>query len=963
MKYYFQILSLFLFSQIFNACSAVTTSNNDVSTFEIVSETKKTTILYNKDENSLDSIAAYLLADDIYKVSKYKPTVITNIKEAKGNVIVIGALGTKFIETFLKDASIKNNFEHQWESYMYKTISNPKKNIEKALIIAGTNPRGTAYGVFDLSKKLGVSPWYWWADVPAKQQSTLVINQPEYYSKAPSVEYRGIFLNDEDWGLQPWAAKTLEPETGDIGPKTYAKIFELLLRLKANAIWPAMHSSTKAFFHYPGNRKMAELYQIVLGSSHAEPMLRNNVDEWNKQKWGRFNYKTNKQNVFKYWEDRVKEASNIDGIYTIGMRGVHDSGMEGVKSKAEAVEVLTEVIADQRGMLQKHINPDVTKIPQAFTVYKEVLDIYKNGLKVPEDITLVWTDDNYGYIRALSNVEEQQRVGGSGVYYHVSYWGRPHDYLWLDTTNPYLVREEMMKAYELNNRKIWILNVGDIKPAEYNMQFFLDMAFDAEQFKNPLAVKKHEADFYGGIFGTQYANDLAAVKESYFQLAFERKPEFMGWSQTERTTPIYKSAYNALSNGDEMQQRIDAYQKIEDKVVAIQQQLPENLQSAFTQLIAYPVNAAANMSKKFMYKDKALTYQAQSRKSASLYKELSHKAYEEIVNLTAKYNEVSNGKWREIMDMKPRRLPVFDNPEIELKNITSHQSINISVEDTLAVSKEKAVLPTFYVNQNDTYFMDVFLVAADQANWKVAEKPNWLTVSKEQGSLNETTLEQRIFASINWQAWKVAGSPKKDVLLIKGDDFNKTIEIHISDSYQNNLSNTVVEKNGKAVFYASQFQENASVANKFWELSKGLGHSSSVMHARPLSAITDKNVDQAPVLTYQVYTETVTKNAYLNIVAIPTHPLHTDGEVRIAVQWNDEPLQEINFKTYGRSREWKQNVLTNKAIKQIKVPVNFKGKQQLKIFMVDAGVMLDYIVLNTKDTKIPYHLGKQTIID
>ncbi|KJD31578.1 hypothetical protein PK35_14340 [Tamlana nanhaiensis] len=953
----FHKISLIAFLII--SCKSAQDNQLSNSSFEIVTPTTKTSILYGKGER-LDSITANLLAEDIYKVTSYKPKVITSTNEATKNVIVIGELKSNLIKTFLEDDAVKQEFKNQWESYIYKTITNPTKTIEKAFIITGTNPRGTAYGVFDLSKKIGVSPWYWWADVPAKKQQELIINQPEFYSSAPSVAFRGIFLNDEDWGLQPWAEHTFEPETGDIGPKTYSKIFELLLRLKANTIWPAMHPSTKAFFHYPSNRKMAEAYNIVIGTSHAEPMLRNNVDEWNKETMGHFNYKTNKESVYKYWEDRVKEAKNIDGIYSMGMRGVHDSGMEGVKSKDEAVEVLTDVIADQRGLLKKYINPNVEDVPQALTVYKEVLDLYKNGLKVPDDITLVWTDDNYGYIRSLSNAEEQKRNGGSGVYYHASYWGRPHDYLWLESTNPYLIHEEMMKAYNLNNKDIWILNVGDIKPAEYSMQLFLDMAFDAESFQKTEAVKAHQTQFFTDIFGADLGETMADIKTAYYQLAFERKPEFMGWSQTEKTTPIYKSAYNTLSYGDEISERIKSFETLENKVDSIEEKLPEALNSSFTQLLSYPVKGASNMTKKFMYRDKALVYANQGRKSASVYKDKSNNSYENIVALTKNYNALSNGKWQGIMDMKPRRLPVFDNPEINLEFKNTEKPIGISVEDTSSTKSGIPKLPTFYVNDTASYFIDVFLVKNNQASWSFENIPNWIKLSQVSGELNDRVLEKRIQVSIDWNLWKASGEPLSAQIKIKSEGFNETIQINTSNSYQNLSEASLVEKNGLAVIYASSFSNIHKTEKTFWEKQTGFGHTQSVMQAKPLNAKSTENTTEAAYLEYDIETETITNEAILKIVAIPTHPLTTDGDVRIKVQWNNEPIQELSFKTYGRSNTWKQNVLTNKAIKQMKVSLKTKGKQTLKIFMVDAGVALDYMVLNTKNKKLGYKLPKET---
>lgn len=937
------------------------TSLNKLPDFEIFTSQNQAMILYDKNNTKLDSILAYLLAEDIFKVTNYKPKVVTNITDAEGNVIVIGTINSKLITSLLSEKDIKAGFENQWESYLYKTISNPTKKIKKAFVIAGTNPRGTAYGVFNISKKIGINPWYWWADVPVKKQSELILNQPDFYSNAPSVKYRGIFLNDEDWGLQPWAAKTFEPEIGDIGPKTYSKIFELLLRLNANTIWPAMHPSTKAFFFYPDNAKVANQYQIVVGTSHAEPMLRNNVDEWDKNKYGDFNFKTNKDNVLNYWETRVKEAKNIDGIYTLGMRGVHDSGMEGVKNNEEAVAVLTEVITDQRNLLKKHINTKVETIPQAFTVYKEVLDLYKNGLQVPDDITLVWTDDNYGYIRALSNTEEQKRRGGSGVYYHASYWGRPHDYLWLSSTNPYLIQEEMMKAHHLNNKEIWILNVGDIKPIEYNMQLFLDMAYNANSFQNSSAISKHQTQFYSNIFGETYAKTINDIKETYYQLAFERKPEFMAWSQTEPTTPIFNTAYNTFSNGDEIQQRINTYENIEIQTKAIQKQLPEHLQSTFFQLVGYPVEAASNINKKFLYRDKALSYAKQGRKSATKYKILSNEAYQNIEELTKQYNVFSNGKWQSMMDMKPRRLPVFDNPSIELLELTTTEAIGFSVEDTLTSDTNLPKLPTFYTNDTSAYFIDVFLKNAEKSTWKFNDLPNWIVVNKTSGTLETSkVIEDRIYVTIDWNVWEQIGKPTSETLKLQLNSEEKHIQLNISNSYENIPKDAFIEKNGIAVVYANHFLKNTASETFNWQEISGLGHSKAVMQSSPLNSLLIENHENAPVLEYEIFTETLTKTATLNLVAIPTHPITTDGNLKIAIQWNNEPIQILNFKTEGRSNTWKNNVLSNKACVKIQVPVTTKGKQALKIFMLDAGVLLDYVMLNTKNNMFPYKLMHET---
>ncbi|MFC6099822.1 glycosyl hydrolase 115 family protein [Olivibacter domesticus] len=621
------------------------------NTFPIVTKTIKVSILYDKQAPKLDSITANLLAEDIERVTSFKPKVFTDLSKANGNVIVIGSVTSPLIKKFLsKEPAFSERLNGKWESFGLNIVDKPIGTISKALVIAGSDPRGTAFGVFTLSEKIGVSPWYWWADVPVKKSEELTVRQESYISASPTVKYRGIFINDEDWGLQPWAAKTFEPETGDIGPKTYAKVFELLLRLKANLIWPAMHPSTKAFFHYPGNPKVAEDYQIVIGSSHAEPMLRNNVDEWDVKTMGHFNYLTNKERIYKYWEDRVKESEGINAIYTIGMRGIHDGQMEGVKDMKEAVPLLDDIIKEERGLLAKYINKDVTAIPQVLTPYKEVLEIYNNGLKVPEDVTLVWPDDNYGYIRHFPSTTELKRRGGNGVYYHVSYWGRPHDHLWLGTTHPALVYQQMKLAYDSGIQKMWILNVGDIKPSEYQIELFLDMAWNINQVSAE-GIAAHLNHWLERIFDTGYATQITPLMEEHHRLAYIRKPEFMGHTRVEERDSSYQVISDLPWSEKEIKDRLLAYDALSTKAEKITNQLPTSMQDAFFELVKYPVQAAAQMNRKLLLAQLARHDKADWQQSDM--------AFDSIVTLTGQYNDLKAGKWNHIMDYQPRKLPVF----------------------------------------------------------------------------------------------------------------------------------------------------------------------------------------------------------------------------------------------------------------------------------------------------------------
>ena len=524
------------------------------------------------------------------------------------------------------------------------------------LLVAGSDSHGTAYGIMELSRLIGVSPWEWWADVTPEKKTSFVLSAEYQTLQSPSVEYRGIFINDEDWGLMPWSSQTYEPSDikGHIGPKTNARIFELLLRLRANTYWPAMHECTLPFFLTEGNRKVAEEYGIFIGSSHCEPMVCSAAGEWRRRGQGDYDYVNNSASVYKFWEDRVKEVAQQGNIYTLGMRGVHDGQMQGAKTVAEQKAVLERVLKDQRGLLQKYVNKDVTAIPQAFIPYKEVLDIYNAGLQVPDDVTLIWCDDNYGYIRHFPTAEERARKGGNGIYYHVSYWGRPHDYLWLGTFSPYLLHQQMKLAYDRGIQKMWVLNVGDIKPAEYQIELFLDMAWNIDEV-NEIGVTAHLKSWLGREFGSNCAEELLPAMEAHYQLSYIRKPEFMGNTREEERDPKYKVIKDLPWNEQTISERLRSYTVLSDVVERMESNIPADRQDAYFQLVKYPVQAAAQMNRKI------LTAQL-ARHSKADWKQ-SDAAFDSIASLTQQYNSLQNGKWNRMMDFQPRKLSVFKRVE------------------------------------------------------------------------------------------------------------------------------------------------------------------------------------------------------------------------------------------------------------------------------------------------------------
>ena len=584
-----------------------------------------------------------LLSRDLQTVLSATAHVDTNT----GNILV-GTIGqSKLIEQAGIDISALKNKK---QAFMLAVSEDGK------LVVAGSDSHGTAYGILEISRLLGVSPWEWWADVTPEKKEMFRLSSNFRELQSPSVEYRGIFINDEDWGLMPWSNKTYEPSDvkGEIGPRTNERIFELLLRLRANTYWPAMHECTLPFFLTKGNREAAKKYGIFMGASHCEPMACNAAGEWKIRGKGAYDYVNNSPAVYQFWENRVKEVAGQEILYTLGMRGVHDGKMQGAKTVEEQKAVLNRVFVDQRGLLEKYVNKDVTQVPQVFIPYKEVLDIYHAGLQVPEDVTLMWCDDNYGYIRHFPTAEERARKGGNGVYYHVSYWGRPHDHLWLSTMSPSLIYQQMKQAYDQGIQKMWILNVGDIKPAEYQIELFMDMAWNLDKVSSE-GVTAHLKHWLERELGTSCAKTILSVMQEHYRLAHIRKPEFMGNTREEEKNPVYRVVKDLPWSEREINERLNAYSELSETVEKAASKVPAGRQSAYFELVKYPVQAATQMNRKLLYAQLARHDKADWEKSDA--------AYDSIAALTQHYNSLENGKWNRMMDFKPRKLPVFNRVE------------------------------------------------------------------------------------------------------------------------------------------------------------------------------------------------------------------------------------------------------------------------------------------------------------
>ena len=963
------------------------------STVTIASDTQLATIVLDAADAKVVQKAAEMLADDVLEVSGKRPEVASSLPTSAPVVIIAGTVDrNRWIQELIKANKLDvTGLKGAWERYAIQQLDNPLPGIKKAIVVVGSDRRGAAYGLLELSRMAGVSPWTWWADVKPKKQFPLSLSVQNQLSTSPSVKYRGIFINDEDWGIQVWAAKTFEPETGDMGPKTYGKVFELLLRLRANTIWPAMHTTTTPFYLIPANKQMADDYAIVIGTSHAEPMLSNINGEWDNATMGEYRYDTNPQTIGEFFRKRATETAQFENIYTVGMRGKHDSPMiMGEDDSDSQVALLDKVITDQRKIIADVSGKSAEQTPQAFVPYKEVLGYYQKGLKVPDDISLVWTDDNYGYIRQLSNPQEQQRSGGAGVYYHTSYWGRPHDYLWLNSTNPVLMWEELHKAWQLKTKNIWILNAGDIKPHEYNIELFMDMAWHMDDLATAQAANTHRLNWAKREFGDKYGAQVSQMFADYYQLVFQRRPEFMAWSEVEPVTLPGSTELTQIHYGDEVARNISAWHQLMAGAETLQSRISAERQDAYYELVYYPLVAAASLNLQWLYHYKNVHTAEQGRGDATWYAQQSAEAHQRIAKETTYYNQqLAGGKWQHMMSSSPRNLPVFSQPSrSEAGSVKAGLGVALEGYDMVVnddiTNSFADVLPLFNAYTQQSHFIDVYSNDAKPVHWQAKPAADWITLSQTEGTLKPDKPYQRLWVSIDWSKVPAGKGGKEpplghdhqlippgykinSTILLTSDSEKQQYEIGVS-AYNpkfKDLQNFkgFVENTGYVSIDAEHFQRQQNTKQAEWQILPGLGYTNAVVMAGPYAApsVTDvaKLVKDSPVLEYDFYTFNFGQ-ADIWLQAIPSHAMYAGRGVKVAVAIDEQPPVLVDFQTFGRSESWMQNVLKNAAKVSTSLPIIKAGKHTLKVWMVDPGVMLDQILIDLGGWKASYAFPPET---
>lgn len=564
------------------------------------------------------------LLEDFERVTGSRPR-----QETGKHTLIIGTIGrSSYIDRLVREGKITGHeLKGKFEKFIIQTVSDPLENVDEALVIAGSDKRGTIFGIYELSAQIGVSPWYYWADVPVRKQENLYVQRGIYTDGEPAVKYRGIFLNDEAPALSGWAGETF----GGFNSQFYEKVFELILRLKGNFLWPAMWGS--AFYDDdPLNGALADEMGIVISTSHHEPMGRAH-DEWRRYGNGAWNFNKNAETLKTFWTGGMERMKDFEKVVTIGMRGDGDEAME----EGTNIALLEKIVREQRKIIAKSTGKKAAETPQVWALYKEVQDYYDKGMRVPDDVTLLLCDDNWGNVRKLPDLNAKPRKGGYGMYYHFDYVGAPRNSKWINISPVSRVWEQMNLTYQYGVKELWVVNVGDLKPMEYPIQFFLDMAWRPERF-NENNLVQHTEDFCARQFGAEYAKEAARLINTYSKYNRRVTPEL-----------LHAKTYS-LHHYNEFETVKNEYKELLLDALKLGYLMPQDMKDAYNQLVLFPIHACANLYEMYYAVAKNQELAEKNDAEANLWADRVKACFERDSLLTLHYHtEIAEGKWNHIM--------------------------------------------------------------------------------------------------------------------------------------------------------------------------------------------------------------------------------------------------------------------------------------------------------------------------
>ncbi len=933
------IAVLICFSSIkVSAQDIIVSDKYDSGFFPIVSALRATSIYVDVKDYWLVHRAAELLQQDLQMLTGFKPEIISSLPLAADNLIIIGSLDSSEIINRLSSAKKINteNLKGKWESFQFQTLKKPTNGINNALIIAGSDKRGTAFGVFELSRQMGVSPWYWWADVPVKKKKEIYFKNGIFIYGPPSVKYRGIFINDEAPAFSGWTKEKF----GGVNHLVYEKVFELMLRMKANYLWPAMWGN--AFNDDDSlNPILADKYGIVMGTTHHEPMLRAQ-QEWKRYGHGQWNYDSNEIVLKAFWKKGIEQMDSRESIISIGMRGDGDMPM----TEGSNIALLERIVHDQREIIEEVTHKPASATPQLWALYKEVQDYYDKGMTVPDDVTLLLCDDNWGNIRKLPNLTDKPRAGGYGIYYHFDYVGDPRNYKWLNTNSIPRVWEQMNLACQYGADRIWIVNVGDIKPMEYPIQFFLDYAWDTKKW-NAGNISRYSEEWAKEIFGSLYASDIGLLISSYTKFNSRRKPELLA-----------PDTYS-LINYEEAERIEGEYGALAAKAEKIYNQIPDPYKNAFYQLVLYPIKACANLNNLYVAAGKNRLYASQRRTSTNDLADSVKKYFDEDSALARYYNRVmSDGKWDHMMDQTHIGYAYWQQPEknvmpkVERIQLPDSAKMGLSIEGSSSWwpnDSGEALLPEFDSFIRQSHYFDLFNQGTIPFEYNVKSTVPWIKLSEQKNKIEK---QQRLWIKVDWE--EVPIGTHKIPVTITGSDGRRLTVFAIVKNYGTNPFKGFVESNGYVSMEASHFTKAINRPEVRWQLIPGIGRTGSGMTVTPVTAQRQNPGSGSPVLEYKMM---LFDTGRMNVQVYFSPTLNFNGkELQYAISFDDASPEIFNLHPDNSNKSWQQWVANNIIIDSAAFHIIKKGIHILKYWMVDPGVVLQKIVVNIKGVK-PSYLG------
>lgn len=923
--------------------------------FRLVHEGSSADIYISTEDHAGVVRAAKDLQADIGRVSGQSPMLMHDPKLLASHAVLIGTIGkSPIIDALIAEGKLDaGDVTGKWESFVIQTVAHPLPGVEQGLVIAGSDKRGTIFGIYDVSEKIGVSPWYWWADVPAVRKNSLFIVPGTYKQGEPSVKYRGIFLNDEGPSLMAWVRANYRDFTHEF----YEKIFELLLRLKANYLWPAMWDNT-FYEDDPLNAEVADRYGIVIGTSHHEPMLRPHGD-WKKHKEGPWDYSVNEDVLYRFWEEGIRRSRDYESIVTLGMRGDGDEAMGGHLSLEEKIVLLEKIVSDQRKIIAEQTGRAPSEVPQLWALYKEVQDYYEHGMRVPDDITLLWSDDNHGNLRRVPTSEERQRSGGAGIYYHLDYVGGPRSYKWINTVPVPKIWEQMHKAYEYGADRIWIVNVGDLKPMEFPLEYFLRMAWDISQFTKDNAWECM-VRWAQQQFGPKYGEEAAEILTGYAKFNGRIKPELLNAVELYSLTD-YKEAELASAE----------LKSISSKAEQLYNELPEQLRDAFFQLALYPAQASAQVLELHLQAARSRLYARQGRAAANIAAREAELLFEADRELTLAYNKMlSQGKWDHLMDQTHigytywNQPPVNAMPEAGTVAAKEYFEMGIAVEGSADVWPDANTvcrLPEFNSFTREARYIDVFNKGTEPFTFRAAAGAPWIKLSISSG---EIVTQQRIWVDIDWAAAPVGHEVHGEIVISGPTGEEVAVQILVFHPAEPTRESLVghIETGGVIAIEAEHFSASHSASGAKWQPIAGYGRTLSSVAVFPVTvpSAEQPHPENSPSLEYPVYL-TSTGEISVTLYAAPSIDFVVGQGLRIGVSFDDGPVQIAGLIAKMPDGgfdegDGEQSVIYNIRTGATRHLIEQPGYHTLRIWMVDPIVVLQKLVIDTGGQK-PSLLG------